>query len=222
MRSAVAVAFASSLACAAAGLILACSSSSAGSVVDDPSETSVTESGAVSLGDAGADDTPFPFNQVCQAVESSDVCGKCGKERCCTTRDAIFATDAGGELVDCIAVDSGCNEACMTDCFARYPQQVRPYLDHFACMSHECLTECASPVNTCSRCLDEQCTLDNLACNLSSSCFLSTACGAACPTADEACLSACAARYPDAARLQTNLVVCGTNRCKSECSGQQR
>jgi hypothetical protein len=214
MRPATFVTLTAGLALAFGAAGIACSSSGS----SPPPDGAVVEAGPVAMPDAGAPDVqPYPFNQVCKPVDDADVCRKCAIERCCETRDAIFATDAGGELVSCNAV-SGCGEACQSACFGRFPAQVKPYLDHLGCMAHRCINECAGPVSACSACLDTNCTLDGLACNVSAECFLLTSCSAACATGDQTCLKACAARHPDAVQLQANLDVCGKNRCPTECA----
>jgi len=214
MRSVAFVAVTACFAFALGAAGLACGSSSSSPTPD----AAVDEAGPVPMPDAGAPDAdPYPFNQVCKSVEEADLCRKCAVERCCDTREAIFATDAGGELVSCNAV-AGCGEACSAACFGRFPPQVKPYLDHFTCMAHRCLNECASPVSACSACIDANCALDGLACNMSADCYLLSSCSAACPRGEQTCLEGCAARYPAAAQLQTNLVVCGRNRCPSECA----
>ena len=215
MRRAFFVALATCAAACGLGALACSSSSSSSPVVETAPEAGVAETGLV---EAGAPDAlPFPLAQVCKPVDDADQCRKCAKERCCDTRDAIFATDAGNDLVSCNGV-AGCGETCTDACFKRYPDQVRPYLDHLACLVHHCQPDCAAPVDPCAACMEEKCTLENLACNLSPACVLATSCGAACPRGDETCLKACGARYPETAQLTADRVICGTNRCPDECT----
>ena len=221
MRRAAAATLSSSLACCLAAVFMACSSSSARSVVDDPAETGAAETGAVATPEAGAPDAPLPYplDQVCKQVEDDDACRKCGKERCCNTRDALFATDGGADLVACLAPQS-CGEACSADCLARYPQQVRVVFDHLGCFNHSCMAcDPELPPAPCSVCLAEKCALDDLACDLSPDCYLLSACTKPCD-GNKACVTACADKYPAAVPTRNNLVVCSNNRCANECGAE--
>lgn len=219
MRRAVAAAFTSSIVCSIAALFMACSSSSAGPAVDEPGETGAAETGAVATPEADTPDAPLPYplDQVCKEVVDDDACRKCGKERCCNTRDALFATDGGADLVACLAPKT-CGEACSAACIARFPQQVRTVVfDHLGCFNHGCMAcDPEEPPTTCAVCLAAKCTLDDVACDLSPDCYLLSACTKPCE-GSKACVTACGDKYPSAVPLRNSLVLCANNRCANEC-----
>jgi len=188
-------------------------------------------------GDAGADATvgrpdggtdaaadaapprPYPLTQTCPPSDHPDECPRCNRDRCCESREAILATDAGNELVDCMIEAGTCasTEPCYTGCFAQQPGQVDLYLAQFACLAHNC-PSCAT-ADPCAACMRERCEPEGTACDLSRECFLLQSCGAACPSGSQPCIEACLTKYEPARALQSALVVCAMNRCSDVCGG---
>ena len=198
-----------------AALVIACATTerTPAPAVDDPGELDAGEPDATE-----ASTRPYPMNQVCPPSDlTGDECGKCARERCCDSRQAILGDDAGDGLVGCTqAPDCNAGEDCLVDCFARFPTKVQAYLDHFTCLRGHCVEPCAPDRNACARCTDEQCMDETLACNLSRDCFVLQSCGAACD-GSQSCLEACFDKYPEGSPLANALAVCGLNRCASEC-----
>lgn len=201
----------------------ACNSSDEPANTGSPDSGSETADARVESTDAGAgaeatDALPYPLNQTCAPSDLQyDECGKCAREKCCNTRDAILGNDAGAGLVACTQ-ETGCDasEECMTACFAKFPDQVDAYLAHLTCLGHACGDTCGGNRNTCGQCIEKNCLLPSVACDMSKDCFLLTACGSACNDS-ESCLQTCLDRYAAASKLQTDLTVCGGNRCTTEC-----
>lgn len=200
---------------ALAAIVIACATT------ETTPPPAVDDAGELDAGEPDATDAnvqPYPMNQVCPPSDlANDECGKCARERCCDSREAILGDDAGVGLVDCTQAPE-CNgaEECLVDCFDRFPTKVRAYLDHFTCLRGHCVEPCAPDRDKCARCTDEKCKDETLACNLSRDCFILQTCGGTCD-GSQSCMEACFEKYPEGLALTNAMTICALNRCDAEC-----